>query len=137
MSHHHVLSLTPQCHVITFFPFSFFSFSNENRRRRRRPCCATTTNHHNRAIQPLLILPTSTFFGSLVVLVHILKFLFAFLGASTIPKVCHFPDAQGEDKMKKKKKKETRVLSLGLSYLIKFSWRAKDKKQGEHAINIK
>ena len=38
-----------------------------------------------------VLFPTSTFFGSLVVLVHVLEFLFALLGTSVIPKLCHFP----------------------------------------------
>jgi len=54
------------------------------------------------------LLPTSTFFGSLVVLVHVLEFLFALLGTSVIPKLCHFPDAPREDKMKKKKRERER-----------------------------
>jgi len=43
-----------------------------------------------------------------VVLVHVLEFLFALLGTSVIPKLCHFPDAPREDKMKKKKRERER-----------------------------
>jgi len=74
-----------------------------------------------------ILFPTSAFFGSLVVLVHVLEFLFALLGASVIPKLCHLPDAQGEDKMKKKNNKERGEESVFSGFILSHQIQLEDK----------
>jgi len=68
------------------------------------------------AISFAFCLPTSPFFGSLMVLVNVLELLFALLGISVVAKICQLPDNNNNPKRRQSKK----TSFVALSYLIKF-----------------